>query len=133
MSTNIDAVTLLTIDAWMDARDILRLIEEHKGRLPDTCFLRKHKKKAMDSVLEGIGDGRLRLTSFNWTGEGSGHAYEEVLIEKIAPKVHGHVEAVFQWEGDGWLSGLRIVDGKVTRHKVVLSLGEEEAPPKSSF
>jgi len=133
MSCNIDAVTILTLDAWMDARDILRLIEEHKGKLPDDCFLRKRKKKAMDSVLGGTGDGRIALVSFAWTDEGSGHSYDEVLIEKIAPKIHGRVEVVLHWE-TGELSGLRIVDGKVTLHKIALSLGEEETPtPKLSF
>lgn len=36
------------------------------------------------------------------------------------------VDLVICWEGGDSYTGLRVVDGKVTRHKVVMGLGEEE-------
>ena len=45
---------------------------------------------------------------------------------KVAPLILGTVEVIFTWESGDSHSGLRIVDGKVTKHEVVMALGKEE-------
>jgi len=59
--------------------------------------------------------------------ECSGNAYGDGAIEKLASMLHGTLEAVIVWEDGDSFTGIRIADGKVTTHEVVMSLGEEVA------
>ncbi len=56
----------------------------------------------------------------------SGNSYEDGLIDKIVPYIHGHVEAVFTWEGGDSHSGLIIEDGEAWEAEVKMRLKQGE-------
>ena len=61
---------------------------------------------------------------FPYSGTGSGYA-EHLLVDKILPLFEGKADLLFTWEGGKSFSGVRVVNGKVTRHEVVQALGQE--------
>jgi hypothetical protein len=70
------------------------------------------------------------LHRFPWGGEGSGWATQSThgksTLEKILAKTKGDADIVLTWEGGDSHSGVRVRDGKITWHEVVMALGEEE-------
>lgn len=123
MSYNIDTVHIVhTENAWMSKKDYNRL-KRAQEELPEDCFLYERPE------LDPNDPDRVLIKSLNWRGCGSGGTFDS-LREKILPKVHGRIDAVFVWEGGDSVSGLRVVDGKVTEHSVTYVLGEEEEEEK---
>ncbi len=152
MSYNIDSTETTLLDAWMSARDIVDLLDELEDSCPEDCFLCDAKldvkaRAAVDSGPDCASCGaesrpgsafcakcgadlpapsnepiRIPLTGFSFSGEGSGRAYEDILLAKIAPKVMGSVDAIFTWEGGDSFSGLQIRDGVITECDVVRTL-----------
>lgn len=111
MSYNVDSVDCLKIDAQMFAKDIRDLITELSKTdfgIPEVCFLEELN-------IDGVPDTTpVKLNNLWWYGSGSGRSFEN-LINKVGPKIFGHVEAVFTWEGGDSFGGLIIDDGKVTK------------------
>lgn len=105
MSYNISSVNTMALDAWMSAKDLKRLAK-HEDQLAESNFIEDHVDREPDA------DGNVKLRNFWWCGEGSGRTHD-FLVEKVAPKVRGRVEAIFTWEGGDSHSGLMIEDGKV--------------------
>jgi hypothetical protein len=70
------------------------------------------------------------LHRFPWGGAGSGWATQSThgksTLEKILAKTKGDADIVLTWEGGDSHSGVRVRDGKITWHEVVMALGEEE-------
>lgn len=60
----------------------------------------------------------------SWTGEGSGGTWE-TFVEKVLPRFQGSADLVVTWERGDSVTGLRVRDGKVTKHRVVMALGEQ--------
>jgi len=121
VSYNIDSVETPVLDAWMTARDIVALHDEHARNLPEDCFLYDLLKAAKKSLLAGAPETPVRLVGLAWRCEGSGRSVE-ILEKKIAPCIHGRVDAIFTWECGDSFSGLRIVDGLVTKCDVSMTL-----------
>lgn len=119
VSYNIDSTTVLRCEAKMKAADVARLLRK-EDMLPESHFLEEMADKEPDAAGFVEVDER-----FWWSGERSGTAHD-FLIKKVAPLILGTVEVIFTWEGGDSHSGLRIVDGKVTKHEVVMALGKEE-------
>ena len=119
VSYNIDSTTVICCEAKMKATDVARLLRKHADDLPESHFLDEMADKSDDDGFVAV-DKR-----FWWSGEGSGNAFD-FLVKKVAPLIVGMVEVIFTWEGGRSHSGLRIVDGKVTKHEVVMTLGKEE-------
>lgn len=120
MSYNIDSTAVLKCTAKMKATDVYLLLAKHEDDLPECHFLEEMRGVAPDT------DGFIQVDKrFWWYGDGSGRAFK-FLCEKVAPCIVGTAEVVFTWEGGDSFSGLRIVDGKVTKHKVKMVLGEIE-------
>ncbi len=119
MSYNVDSIEVLKCDAKMAAKDVRRLA---KLDLAESNFLEDLL------VAEPDADGFVAIDprKFWWSGEGSGSAYADIFIKKIAPKIIGTLEAVVTWEGGDSFTGLRIRNGKVTEPKVIMALAEEE-------
>jgi hypothetical protein len=67
--------------------------------------------------------GILFVKRIDWTGEGSGYSWD--LFEELLTKFIGGADLIVTWEGGDSLSGLRLLNGKVTKHCVIRALGEE--------
>lgn len=116
MSYNIDHIKVLKCKAWMssaDAKACMRLAD-----LPECSFLEEMKR------TDSKGRRFIDPKKFWWTGESSGNTWEPTFLAVIAQKIHGELEAIIFWEGGDTVSGLRIVDGVVTEHEVIMTLGE---------
>jgi hypothetical protein len=149
VSYNIDNTTELVLNAYMDADDVLRIVEDHEDDLPEDCFLHDmvvEAEKATEDVVfcksckaqrkhtnakfcSNCGKKyptsskpcRIKLPNFNWRCEGSGHSLL-ILKTTVAPLIRGEVQAIFTWEGGDSVSGIAVKDGRVLECDVVQSL-----------
>ena len=117
MSYNIDTINVLHLSAKIRSVDASRLRRKYKADLPEGCFLH-------NGLAKEDSDGFCALTEFEWVGEGSGNSWRD-LIGEIASKIVGKVEAILTWEGGDSVTGLRIVDGKLTEPAVSMTLERE--------
>lgn len=123
MSYNIDTVRLLeTTDARIRLTDVDALLERLEDDLPEACFLRDLADKTPDE------NGMVEISDLDWSGEGSGKTFRENFPE-VVPYIVGRVEAILVWEGGDSTTGLRIVDGKMTKPAVIQTLTPEETAP----
>jgi hypothetical protein len=125
MSMDIDSVSTPVLDAWMYARDIVKLCKKHRDDMAESNFLEAMLDAAIDALCGEDTNQKIKLPNFWWYGDGSGHAYR-VLIDEIAPLIRGRVDAIFMWEGSSSPDGLRIEDGVVTECDVVMALKPRE-------
>lgn len=65
----------------------------------------------------------LEIADFVWCGSNSGEGYEELLPEILA-QTTGSADLLFVW-GNGEMTGLRVVEGVVTKCKVKVTLEDE--------
>ena len=79
----------------------------------------------LDVVLRGDDAKRLLVSLKNHAspGEFSGNS-EDALLAALQ-KTKGSAELLLTWEGGDSFTGLRVVDGKVTKHDIRFSLGDE--------
>lgn len=115
MSYNIDSIDYigddrLAISGEQFAR--LALNVPRKDR-PAGDFISDLKEDEPSQVLHRI----------SWQGECSGYTFH--LFIHALSLTTGKAELVICWEGVDSYTGLRIVDGKVTKHKIVMRLGHE--------
>jgi len=93
-----------------------------RDRLPEGNFIEE-----MGEVKEFFAPELWRpIDRLSWYSEGSGHAFQDVLIKKILPLTRGSADFSVVWENGDTITGLRVVDGKVTEHEVIMTLGEEK-------
>lgn len=69
--------------------------------------------------------GLMKIIKPWWNGEFSGNTYPR-LIEALS-KTMGEAELLVTWESGDSVDGIRVVDGNVTRHRIVQALGDEVA------
>lgn len=118
MGYNVDHIEVLKCEgARIKAKDAKRLAKS--GDLPECHFLEEIGAPDADGYIA------INPDKFWWSGEGSGHAWTDFFIPKVAPKIMGTLEAVVTWEGGDSHSGLRIVDGKVTEPEVIMALAAD--------
>ncbi len=128
MGTYIDHVETLVLDAWMLAKDVIVL--HHKHRLAEINFLDSILDEAVGALDDPSNHQKIKLKNFWWCGTHSATSFEDTLIEKIAPKIMGRVEAIFTYEGGMGQDGLIIVDGVVTKCDVPAKLVPSAANTK---
>lgn len=81
------------------------------------------KSNFVDGIDRDVDDDEPQaFRSPNWTGEGSGNTFSEYL--RVLAMTEGSADILLTWEGGDSMSGLRVRDGVVTQHKIVVSLGE---------
>lgn len=112
MSYNIDSSEYKSGKLTISAAEARRLIKKHGDNLPEGCFLNE---------IDTTEDGDLEIKDFWWYGEGSGHAYHEIL-EDILAKTKGKATLLFVWEGGDSHTGLKVNNGKVSEAKVKIEL-----------
>jgi hypothetical protein len=124
VSYNIDSTTEIKLDAWMYAKDVIKLLREHGDGIPECTFLNETnmQEEAERALEDGKPKAKIKLPNFWWYGDGSGHAYEDVFLPHVAPLIHGHAEVIFTWEGGDSFTGLILDEGKVTECDVVQKL-----------
>jgi hypothetical protein len=121
MSYNVDSVDYipgtgpLTIHKDVITEEKARSID---GR-PECSFI--DYEDARDDLSVG---GMWSIRYPWWFGEGSGRTTEE--LERILSRTKGDADLILCWECGDSYTGYRVRDGKVTRHKVIMSLGEKE-------
>ncbi len=126
MSYNIDSVEVI------DSHGFCITLAKLEAIKPDECDM--PEGNVFDMVDEGhhvekfkgpdgSGVQLICLSGFWWYGEGSGRA-EDTLIEVLS-HFDGRADLLLTWEGGDCHSGLRLRDGKVTKHEVVFALGDE--------
>jgi hypothetical protein len=124
MSYNIDNIDIVSMDGFCITRSALQdLAEKLSGEdvhPPEGNFI--------DGFLEGSGcenvRGMLFAERIDWTGEGSGHTFDE--FKECLKSFNGTADMVLTWEGGDSHSGLRVRNGKVTEHEIVMALGKEK-------
>lgn len=65
----------------------------------------------------------LKVNILYWNDDGSGSRLDTFF--EVLSHFQGEADLVLHWES-GELTGVRLKDGKVTHHKVNVSLGDEE-------
>jgi len=125
MGCNINHVTVLCGPLTIKVKRARKFLCKHKGRLPGCNVF--DLSRITDALAVGDDDDPIDLAyQFWWSGEFSGTAYNDILGDLLR-RTKGSADLVFHWEG-GDLTGLRVTDGKVTTHTVIVSLGEECQP-----
>jgi hypothetical protein len=126
MSYNIDSIETPVCNAWMAARDIIRLEKAHRLELPESNFLSSLVERAQVALVDG-GEAAKRVTidRFTWCNEGSGRSLN-ILKNKIAPHIRGSIDAIFTWEGGDSFSGWQIRNGLVYECDVVMTLRRKD-------
>lgn len=126
MSTDISDVICPIFNAYMEAKDIIKIYEEDEEYLPEGNLIEDHYEQAK-SVLadDSVIDKKIILQRLWWYGEGSGRCFVEGFIEKIAPKIMGKVEAIFMWEGGNDPEGIVIEDGVIFSGRVEMRVIKE--------
>lgn len=141
MSYNIDSVTILSSSELRILRiEVARLREDLKGNLPEchfldeivdvwTCSCAKQTQTMSANFCSNCGamlsDKEVTLDGLQWCGSGSGHTFEE--FKTALRSVRGRADLLLVWEGGDSMTGLRVEDGRVTEHDVLVSLGEERS------
>ena len=137
MSTNIDSVDTISGQLFMTPRSALEVvIEIGEGELPGGNFLEDFCEEGpydededeyplvVASVYDGSEDVPVKVVVYCY-GECSGLSYD-ALIETVLPRTTGSADLIFCWGGGDFYSGVRVVEGVVTKHEVVMALGDEE-------
>ena len=104
MGNNITSIETVYSDARIHQRDAAALLNQHRGELPEHCFLR------FAAIAVPSADGMVPIGTFEWSGLGS-RASMYKLFDALAAHIAGRFEGIVAWE-DGSRSGLRIVNGK---------------------
>lgn len=120
MSINIDSVEIVSSDAFCITRPLLDALRMQYGdSCPESSILDVDWPQRSCEEHRGM----LFVKSLCWHGEGSGYTYDS--FKAALAKFLGTADIVVVWEGGNGHTGLRLLNGKVTEHKVVLALGDE--------
>lgn len=125
MSYNIDTGTVIKGQLRMTGRNIAAVFAEHGDRLPECSFIGEVAAEIGIGASASVLDAEQDIDAGNYYGVGSGHGYD-LLCDTILPLTTGSADIVFTWEGGDSQTGVRVVEGKVTRHKVVTAFGGKE-------
>jgi hypothetical protein len=68
-----------------------------------------------------VKDGKVYPKHIWWSGYGG----SEGLLKKLLPAFTGDFDMILIWEGGDSVTGLRVKNGKVTKHEVGYSLGKQ--------
>ncbi len=111
MSTNIDHSEYLKGKLYIQRKHAQMVLRKYGDDLAEDNFL-------VDlDIDEGDLGENLEIARFAWTGEFSGHAYDDTLPH-ILKLTTGTADLLFSWEGGDFCTGLRVEDGKITKKKV---------------
>lgn len=78
-------------------------------------------KRLRIAMKKGRGGDLLLLDRVHWSGEG---ASDDEPLRDFLGSTEGSADLLLTWAGGDSHTGLRVVAGRVTEHKVVMVLGE---------
>lgn len=114
MSYNIDSIDIVAQeDFWLEPEAFQAL-----------CALIGEMPEGWHGTEADVADDISRGT-FPWYGEWSGRSYD-TLCGTVLPAFHGSADLILCWEGGDSYTGLRLRDGTVSHHRVIMTLGEEQ-------
>lgn len=124
MSYNVTAIDIVASEGFAIPRSLWRelaLGPNSKPELtPEISFLDPDWPNGEDcEEIRGI----LFVKRICWDGEGSGHTWD--FFKEALAKFIGRADLIVIWEGGDSQSGIRLMNGKVTTHKVISVLGDE--------
>ena len=119
MSYNINSHEIVAgTGLTLTGRQIASLLAVLEGDLPEDHIL-------TDFIDEDLEMDKVYEVNPAWRGTWSGNSYD-TLLKKVLPETQGSADIVYTWEGGDYFSGIRVVNGVVTKHEVVRALGDEE-------
>ena len=126
MSYNVSTIEIIASEGFAMPRTLWRelsLGKEAKPELaPEDSFLDPNWPQRECEDIRGI----LFVRRISWCGEWSGHTWD--TFKELLAKFLGSADLVVTWEGGDSVAGIRLLNGKVTEHKVIQALGEEMLP-----
>ena len=102
---------LLTIEDIALARAMIEL----DGKTPEGSFIDDTMK------LRPLTPGLFEITHIDWQGE---NATDIENLRDALSHTQGMADVLLIWEGGDNITGLRVNDGEVVAHEVVIHLGE---------
>jgi hypothetical protein len=117
MSYNVDTIDIVASAGFRVSIDALAAIHKEIEAVPEGNLFDQAEDDNAQEFWEP--DGVIW-----WYGEGSGHSFD-AFVERVLPIFDGSADLIVCWEGGDSYSGLRLRDHKVTKHEVVMKLGEE--------
>lgn len=117
MSYNIDSIEIIKSDGLFIATS---MVDAFNAKYPDRPESWEPPYGAVPIDAPGV----LRFRTIPWYGEFSGNGLD-ALVDLLG-QTYGSADLLLCWEGGDDYSGLRVVDGVVTKHKIVMSLGDQE-------
>lgn len=127
MSHNVDSIEILSQDNFRLPVEFIEALRREIGDdFPESHLLYEGTDARQNTHFEDR-DSYRYFRFIWWSGDGSGHTWEK-FTNIVLPKFKGSADLLVCWEGGDSYSGLRVHDGKVAHHRVVMTLGEEEKP-----
>ncbi len=126
MSYNVTAIDIIASEGFAIPRTLWRALALPSNGTavdaPGHSFLDPNWPQSCDvEEVRGI----LFVTRLPWTGECSGMYWD--TFKQLLAAFLGSADLIVTWEGGDSRTGLRLINGKVTEHEVVMALGEEVA------
>ena len=116
MSYNITSIKYIgTEKLTINAADLARASTELRGKTPARCFIDDIKQ--LNQAFDVFQIGQVE-----WCGE---CANDEEALFRALSYTQGSADLLVIWEGGDSLTGLRVHNGVVTEHEVVMRLGKE--------
>lgn len=124
MSYNVTAIDIVKSEGFAIPRTLWRelaLGERTKPEdAPEDSFLSPSWPQSSDvEEIRGI----LFVKRLPWRGEGSGTSWE--TFKRTLALFLGSADLIVTWERGDSRTGIRLLNGKLTFHKVELALGDE--------
>jgi hypothetical protein len=121
MSMNIDSIEIISSNAFCITRPQLDELGDLYGdSCPEVSILDVDWPQRACEEHRGM----LFVKSLCWSGEGSGYTFDS--FKAALAKFFGRADIIVVWEGGNGHTGLRLLNGKVTEHEVVMALGKEK-------
>ena len=97
------------------ATDLGRAMIKLRGKAPEGSFIDDTMKR------RALSPDVLEIARVDWCGEGANRVED---LHTALAHTQGRADLLIIWEGGDSMTGLRVNDGEVVAHEVVIHLGE---------
>lgn len=118
MSYNIGSIDIVASEGFAITRpQLTALISAYADQAPEASFCSEDWPARCCEEHRGM----LFVKSIDWSGEGSGRGFD--FFKDALTKFLGSADLILTWEDGDSHSGIRLLNGQVTEHEVVMALG----------